>query len=839
MATDASSRRSFASRPASRYPRRAPSARWRRYPRPPPRPARTPARRGTEARWRPPRRRTETRSAGRSRAIAAWAGGSGAAPPGARSSRDHPGIPAPVAGPRPRPPARRVRAGRGPRPAARRRFGNRGAAPRRWRSGWRQFLRAVLPEVARDGQRGAHLPGVVEPRVRDGERRDVEDALVDDDPPVLQRHVLRHLAERELGPKRALGVAGAGAAPALRARHRGVVVVRHRASSSGAPRCESRSLRARTPRARATAPSPSRCATAASSRRDDRRDLTQTTRTKSLSAVGFPGSERTGGDPETHFSVERHSSVYVAFACSPARRQRLRRDRTSARTPMVRHARRRAATAAFLVALLAVAGEGGAVDAPRGPGAEEKAAPSASSTRLRVVFDRLAGGAPDAHETNHLRGISRALASRDAFEIVRAAPPGSVPRVPAPSSATDADDVDAASEAFAEADVFWDFEPGDAPRALRAGQRANHFPGSGAMTSKATLATLRLEGPGAARVPATLAPDWSSPEDVRRAAADAAKASDAWLAARGRRRSRAETRTERIVDESSLASLLAATLARGDVAQRRVRRPLRVVGAPSTWACTCSRAARGRRRATASDGESAAGFPARAATSRWKKPAGRFLSRPSGFGGVRRRDPASLRGGRARGGRPARPRVPGGVGRADARSARGGFQTGRADGVARARARVGRAVRRRRGGGGQETRDGDHRRGDGRRRAVRRLGHSRRERERERERRKARAVPGPSRALLRDVPVRFRAGRRVGVRGRAPDPVARRGERVAQPEARQRAARRRPVPALRETRGQVNLLGAGAARRRGPDGRRRRVRSARASRRGGARSRNG
>ena len=183
---------------------------------------------------------------------------------------------------------------------------------------------------------------------------------------------------------------------------------------------------------------------------------------------------------------------------------------------MVRHARRRAATAAFLVALLAVAGEGGAVDAPMGPGAEEKAAPSASSTRLRVVFDRLAGGAPDAHETNHLRVISRALASRDdAFEIVRAAPPGSVPRVPAPSSATDADDVDAVSEAFAEADVFWDFEPGDAPRALRAGQRANHFPGSGAMTSKATLATLRLEGPGAARVPATLAPDWSSPEDVR------------------------------------------------------------------------------------------------------------------------------------------------------------------------------------------------------------------------------------------------------------------------------------------------------------------------------------
>lgn len=264
---------------------------------------------------------------------------------------------------------------------------------------------------------------------------------------------------------------------------------------------------------------------------------------------------------------------------------------------MVRHARRRAATAAFLVALLAVAGEGGAVDA------EEKAAPSASSTRLRVVFDRLAGGAPDAHETNHLRVISHALASRDAFEIVPAAPPGSVPRVPAPSSATDADDVDALSEAFSpfsEVDVFWDFEPGDAPRALRAGQRANHFPGSGAMTSKATLATLRLEGPGAARVPATLAPDWSSPEDVRRAAADTANETDAWLA---KRATHGDVRVLRHApNESSVASALAATLARGDVAQRRVRRPLRVDGRAFDLGVYVF--ARGAREQTESDGES-------------------------------------------------------------------------------------------------------------------------------------------------------------------------------------------------------------------------------------------
>jgi hypothetical protein len=269
---------------------------------------------------------------------------------------------------------------------------------------------------------------------------------------------------------------------------------------------------------------------------------------------------------------------------------------------MVRHARRRAATAAFLVALLAVAGEGGAVDAPMGPGADEKAAPSASSTRLRVVFDRLAGGAPDAHETNHLRVISRALASRDAFEIVRAAPPGSVPRVPAPSSATDADDVDAVSEAFAEVDVFWDFEPGDAPRALRAGQRANHFPGSGAMTSKATLATLRLEGPGAARVPATLAPDWSSPEDVRRAAEDAANETDAWLA---KRATHGDVRVLRHApNESSLASSLAATLARGDVAQRRVRRPLRVDGRAFDLGVYVFARGAAPREQTESDGES-------------------------------------------------------------------------------------------------------------------------------------------------------------------------------------------------------------------------------------------
>ena len=83
---------------------------------------------------------------------------------------------------------------------------------------------------------------------------------------------------------------------------------------------------------------------------------------------------------------------------------------------MAHHARRRAATAAFLVALLAVAGESRAVYAPSGPGAEEKAAPS--SAPMRVVFDRLAGGAPDAHETNHLRVISRAFANHDALEIV-------------------------------------------------------------------------------------------------------------------------------------------------------------------------------------------------------------------------------------------------------------------------------------------------------------------------------------------------------------------------------------------------------------------------------------
>ena len=258
---------------------------------------------------------------------------------------------------------------------------------------------------------------------------------------------------------------------------------------------------------------------------------------------------------------------------------------------MAHHARCRAATAAFLVALLLAIGESRAMNAPNGPGAEEKAAPSAASTRLRVVFDRLAGGAPDAHETNQLRVISRAFASHDAFEIVHAASPAPAPRVPAPET-NDADDVDAARRGvFEAADVFWDFEPGDAPRALRAGQRANHFPGSGAMTSKAALATLRLEGPGAARVPVTLAPDWSSPEDVRRAAADTAREPDAWLAKRAThgdvrvlRSDARAVRADSADDDSSfntstrLEAMLASTLKSGDVAQRRVRRPLRVDG---------------------------------------------------------------------------------------------------------------------------------------------------------------------------------------------------------------------------------------------------------------------
>lgn len=281
---------------------------------------------------------------------------------------------------------------------------------------------------------------------------------------------------------------------------------------------------------------------------------------------------------------------------------------------MAHHARRRAATAAFLVALLAVAGEGGAVDAPSGPGAEEKAAPS--SAPMRVVFDRLAGGAPDAHETNHLRVISRAFANHDAFETVHVASPEPVRS----GFAVDADDVDEAlfsamrlsetprrdrTEQTA-ADVFWDFEPGDAPKTLREGQRSNHFPGSGAMTSKATLATLRLEGPGAKRVPNTLAPDWSSPEDVRRAAAETKDESDAWLAKRathgdvrvvrhGPSEREASARASRTRDDSrhessekapteknarlrALESALSAELANGNVVQRRVRRPLRVDG---------------------------------------------------------------------------------------------------------------------------------------------------------------------------------------------------------------------------------------------------------------------
>ena len=343
---------------------------------------------------------------------------------------------------------------------------------------------------------------------------------------------------------------------------------------------------------------------------------------------------------------------------------------------------------------------------------------------------------------------------------------------------------------------------GGGSRALCArGQRANHFPGSGAMTSKATLATLRLEGPGAARVPATLAPDWSRRGRHGRRRTPPTE-TDAWLAKlRGAwRREGAETRTERIVSR---------VFARGDFGTRRRRAETRA--APAARRRARLRLGRVRVGARAeTDGErrrratekSARRF-SRARRRRVGKTAP--ISVPSvGVWEAFEFDETLLRFvGDARAADDCSAASTRRVGRADARSARGGFQTGRAARRALARAcwTRGTAPARRRRSGDARRRPSSRRWTPPRRLSPRPFTTRTRTRAGTPA---ARACPGPSRALLRDVPVRFRAGRRVGVRRRAPDPVARRGERVAQPEARQRAARRRPVPALRETRGQVN-----------------------------------
>ena len=329
--------------------------------------------------------------------------------------------------------------------------------------------------------------------------------------------------------------------------------------------------------------------------------------------------------------------------------------------------------------------------------------------------------------------------------------------------------------------MFWDFEPGDAPRALRAGQRANHFPGSGAMTSKATLATLRLEGPGAA-APAT--PPRTGPR--RRTCGRGGGHREL-----NRRPARAATRAPRRRRDTHRTNV-SRVFARGDFGTRRRRAETRAAPAARRRARLRLGRVRARALAPRTDGE-------RRRERRRNRPAG--FSGAQGDVALEKTAPISvpsvgvwerssstrpcLPWGRARRSRPARPRAPAAGTSTPARLGR--VPTGRADGVARSRARVGRAVRRRRGGGGQETRDGDHRRGDGRRRAVCRLGHSRRERERERCRKRA---PLPDRVTHFFETFRFDfVWTTVGVRGRAPDPVARRGERVAQPEARQRAAK--------------------------------------------------
>ena len=340
------------------------------------------------------------------------------------------------------------------------------------------------------------------------------------------------------------------------------------------------------------------------------------------------------------------------------------------------------------------------------------------------------------------------------------------------------------------------------PRALRAGPAREPLPGLGAMTTRPRSRRSAWRG-RARRVPAT-----SPRTGPRRRTCGTRRRTPRTKPTPG---SRSATHGDARVlrhapnessNESSLAScsrrLRHAATSRRDACGARCAS----TGAPSTWACTCSRAARRAR----TDGErrreldgSIHGrrfFPARAATSRWKNRRADCPVR-RGLGGVRvRRDPASLRGGRARGGRPARPRVPGGVGRADARSTSGRVPNMTRRRRARARARVLDARYGAGGGGGQgratETIVAAM---DAAAPFVASAIHDANANASGTPRT---CAPLPDRAAHFFETFRFDFVLDDGSASAdgLPDPVARRGERVAhlRPPA---AARRRPVPALR------------------------------------------
>ena len=193
---------------------------------------------------------------------------------------------------------------------------------------------------------------------------------------------------------------------------------------------------------------------------------------------------------------------------------------------------------------------------------------SPAPASLRVAFDASTGDV-DAHATPRLAALSRAFDTNPAFEVVSRSSPPSDASTPT-------------------ADIVWETVPGAIPSALRSGQRANHFPGIGALASKSALAHL-ASSPG--RAPVTLT-QHSTEDEIARAFRDARDVPDAWLVKRSTHggvrtlrpddadRSAAadsELPTRPSVDDPTERAARAA-LARGDIVQRRVPNLLRVDG---------------------------------------------------------------------------------------------------------------------------------------------------------------------------------------------------------------------------------------------------------------------
>jgi hypothetical protein len=193
---------------------------------------------------------------------------------------------------------------------------------------------------------------------------------------------------------------------------------------------------------------------------------------------------------------------------------------------------------------------------------------SPASAPLRVAFDASTGDV-DAYASPRLAAMARAFDANPAFEVVSGSN--------APSDAS-----------TSPADIVWETAPGATPSALRSGQRANHFPGIGALASKSALAHL-ASSPG--RAPVTLT-QHSTEDDITRAFRDARDVPDAWLV---KRSTHGGVRTLRphdadaaaddddeppirpsVVDPTERAAR--AALARGHIIQRRVPNLLRVDG---------------------------------------------------------------------------------------------------------------------------------------------------------------------------------------------------------------------------------------------------------------------